>query len=76
MVEEDIKFLVAHVEDKMKYKVDRIHTLTKGLKIVSSNQELDTRRRERNIKRTPAEIAKLTKKKIRVKMMRVNQPDP
>ena len=77
MVEEVIKLLVTHVEDKMRYKADRIHTLTKGPKIVSSCEELDRWYRERSIKRTAEEISESTKKKIRVSMIKAtDQKEP
>lgn len=50
------KLLVTHVEDKMRYKIDRIHALTKGSKIVSSYGDLDRWYRESSIKRTAEEI--------------------
>ena len=40
-IEEVIKELMNYIEGKMKYKVDRIHTLTHGPKLLNSYKDLD-----------------------------------
>ena len=61
-------------EDKLKYKVNQIHTLTKSLKLLSSYQNLDTWYREKNIKRTSEELAGTATKRVRINMLKIDDP--
>ena len=77
MAQEVVKALISHIEDTMKLKVERLHTLKNEPKIVSSYEELDKELQkwylERNIKRSSEETSEEAKKKVRVSMMKATE---
>jgi hypothetical protein len=75
LVEEVVKVLIGHIEEKMNTKVDGLHTLVNQPKIVESYEELDKRLQQwyldRTTKRTMTESSsESSKKKAKVNMIK------